>query len=246
MRLLLDLGNTRVKWGIADTDGGVTAIAAHDWDATLAATLRQAWERLPRPRGVWAASVVDADREAQVASALHESFGEVNWARTPSAGCGVRMAYAEPQTMGVDRFLAMVAAHAEYQAPCVLASAGTAMVLDALTADGRHLGGLIAPGARLMQQSVRDATARVRPQSPGSVVMAAGNTADALASGCWHACAALVDRFAARMAAQLGGDPVLLLGGGDAEALAPLVEHAAILHPDAVLKGLAAWSKDAS
>lgn len=246
MRLLLDLGNTRVKWGLVDADGRVTGVVAHDWDADLDTALRQAWERLPRPHGIWAASVVDADREARIAAALPPAFGAVNWVRTPAAGCGVRIAYADPASMGVDRFLGMLAAHAGGCAPCVLASAGTAMVLDALAADGRHLGGLIAPGARLMQQSVLDATARVRPQSSGKVVMAASNTADALASGSWQACAALVDRFVAGMADALDGDPVLLLGGGDAKTLAPLIEHSITLHPDAVLKGLAVWSQSAS
>ncbi|HET7269113.1 MAG TPA: type III pantothenate kinase [Oleiagrimonas sp.] len=246
MRLLLDLGNTRIKWGLVDTDGSVTGMAAHEWDAALATRLRQAWETLPCPQGIWAASVVDAAREAQVVATLPQNFPAVNWVRTPSQGGGVRVAYADPQTLGVDRFLTMVAAHAAKQAPCVLASAGTAMVLDALSGDGRHLGGLIAPGARLMQQSVLDATARVRPQSPGDVAMVASNTADALASGCWQACAALVDRFVVRMADTLGGAPTLLLGGGDAEALARLIDYPVTLHPDAVLKGLAAWSEGAS
>lgn len=243
MKLLLDLGNTRLKWGMPDADGVVTGIDAHAWDKQLADTLQQVWADLEKPQDVWAASVVDAARESQVAAAVLARFGlPVNWVRTPAQACGVRVAYAEPQTMGVDRFLAMVAAHAEGKTPCVLASAGTAMVLDALSADGRHLGGLIAPGAHVMQQSVLDATAQVRPQSPGHVSDAATSTADALVSGCWQACAALVDRFATRMADALGGAPAVWLGGGDADALVPLVDHAASVYPDAVLKGLAVWA----
>lgn len=243
MRLLLDLGNTRVKWGVADAGGGVSGIDARDWNKRLADTLHEAWVALPPPKGIWAASVVDAAREAQVAAAALARFGQpVTWVRTPREACGIRVAYAEPETMGVDRFLGMVAAHAEGRSPCVLASAGTAMVVDALTGEGRHLGGLIAPGARLMQQSVLAGTARVRPQAPGRLGDAAASTADALASGCWQACAALVDRFAGRMAGALGGAPSVLLGGGDAGTLQPLVEHASTLYPDAVLKGLALWA----
>ncbi len=136
----------------------------------------------------------------------------------------------------------MVAARADGLAPCVIASAGTALALDALAGDGRHLGGLIAPGAGLMQESVRTATARVRPAETARVRDVAATTGDALASGCWHACAALVDRFVERLAGALGGAPGLLLGGGDAATLRPLVEHAARMYPDAVLKGLAVWS----
>src|SRR5699024_8726538 len=104
--------------------------------------------------------------------------------------CGVRNAYAQPETLGVDRFLSMVAAYADGHAPCVLVSCGTALVLDALAAGGRHLGGLIAPGATLMQQSVLGATAQVRPQSPGQLTDVATSTGDAVVSGCWQACAA--------------------------------------------------------
>jgi type III pantothenate kinase len=82
----------------------------------------------------------------------------------------------------------------------------------------------------------------VRAERPGQVLDLADNTADALASGCWQAAAALVDRFVARNAASLGGKPALTLGGGDAPMLAPLLAQDAVLVPDAVLRGLAVWA----
>ncbi|HEX7339677.1 MAG TPA: type III pantothenate kinase [Rhodanobacteraceae bacterium] len=243
MKLLLDLGNTRLKWGTQVAAETVVGIDAHAWSDDLGETLAGAWSTLPKPDGVWAASVVDAAREAQVAAAVEAQWAlPVHWVRTPARGCGVEVAYAQPDTMGVDRFLGLVAARAEGHAPCILASAGTALVLDALAKDGRHLGGLIAPGAWLMQTSVLGAAARVRPAAPGQLVDAGASTADGLVSGCWQACAALVDRFATRMAARLDGTPTLLLGGGDAETLIPLLEHAAVACPNAVLRGLAVWA----
>ncbi len=240
--MLMDLGNTRIKWVLAGRDGDLGQVQALAWDDDAGAALARGWPAGPRPQGVWAASVVDAAREAAVAAAVQEHLGlPVTWVRTPREACGVRNAYARPDMLGVDRFLGMVAARAERCAPCVLASCGTALVLDALTAEGRHLGGLIAPGAAVMQQSVLGATAQVRPQSPGRLAELGTSTADALVSGCWQACAALVDRFAARMAARLGGAPQVLLGGGDARTIEPLLEHAATPYPDAVLKGLAVW-----
>lgn len=242
----MDLGNTRIKWVMADTDMGMGRTQAMAWQDDAATCLARALKAAAPPQGIWAASVVDAEREAAVAAALRTCFGlPVTWVRTPAEACGVRNAYAQPQTLGVDRFLGMVAAHAQGRDPCVLVSCGTALVLDALAADGRHLGGLIAPGPGLMQQAVLGATARVRPQSPGQLADAAASTADALVSGSWQACAALVDRFVARMAGRLGDAPQVLLGGGDAHALEPLLEHAVTIYPDAVLKGLAVWA-DAS
>lgn len=242
MRLLLDLGNTRLKWALRHGDDW-RASGAVGWHEDVAGTLAAAWSGQSPPEAVFGASVVDAPREASVAACVASAFGRApHWLRTPAEACGVRNAYAEPQRLGVDRFLAMVAARADGLAPCVLAGAGTALTLDALAADGRHLGGLIAPGPRLMQQSLLGATAQVRPAHAGTIVEAADNTADAVASGCWLAAAALIERFAARMAPALGGAPALRLGGGDAEALLPLLNLPAQLAHDSVLHGLAVWA----
>lgn len=243
MRLLLDLGNTRLKWALQVQPLGWLARGAVDWQQDMLTALESAWIGLPSPSTVMAASVVDTAREAQVATVTERLFAcAPGWLRTPASACGVRNAYAEPQRLGVDRFLAMVAAYADGHAPCVLASAGTALTLDALAVGGRHLGGLIAPGPQLMQQSLLDATARVRPERPGEIQELADNTADAVASGCWQAAAALIERFATRLTPRLGNSPTLILGGGDATRLAPLLSLPVQLSRDSVLRGLAVWA----
>ncbi len=243
MRLLLDLGNTRLKWALHAPPLGWFAHGAVDWQPDMARALELAWTGLPQPTTVIAASVVDTVREAQVANVTERLFAcAPRWLRTPASACGVRNAYAEPQRLGVDRFLAMVAARADGHAPCVVAGAGTALTLDALAADGQHLGGLIAPGPQLMQQSLLDATARVRPDRPGDILELADNTADAVASGCWQAAAALIERFATRVAKRVGATPTLILGGGDAARLAPLLSLPVQLSQDGVLHGLAVWA----
>lgn len=243
MILLLDLGNTRLKFALLDGETFVRR-GAFGWDADIAHELSVLWSGWPNPQRIVGASVVDGTREAAVAVAAHKAFDvEPTWVRTPARACGVTNAYAEPQRLGVDRFLAMVDALAAGRAPCVLASVGTALTLDALDARGQHLGGWIAPGPLLMQQSVLGATAQVRPEHAGAVRDLADNTADGLASGCWQACAALVDRFAERASARLGGGASLTLGGGDADALAPLLDREVTLVPDAVLRGLAVWAR---
>lgn len=243
MKLLLDLGNTRLKWAWQAASGDWLVRGAVDWREDVAAVLQPAWAALPRPTRAIAASVVDAPRESLVATQVEYQLGlPVDWLHTPAQGCGVRNAYVEPQRLGVDRFLAMVAAHAAAPAPHVLVGVGTALTLDALAADGQHLGGLIAPGPQLMQQSLFEAATRVNAGPPGKLVELADNTADAVASGCWLAAAALVDRFAARMTARLGDAPQLVLGGGDAANLLPLLSQSARLSEDGVLRGLAIWA----
>ncbi|NUO73492.1 MAG: type III pantothenate kinase, partial [Frateuria sp.] len=152
MRLLLDLGNTRLKWAL-ERAGRWSADGAAAWSEDLA-LLGATWQALPKPEAAFGASVVDDAREQTVAAQVRSLFGlEVTWLRTPASACGVRNAYPEPARLGVDRFLAMVAAHAAGAGDCVLVGVGTALTLDALAADGQHLGGLIAPGPRLMKLS---------------------------------------------------------------------------------------------
>ena len=243
MILLLDLGNTRIKFALLDGTE-FTHRGAFGWDADIAHELAVLWAEWPKPDRIVGASVVDAARESAVGVAACKAFGcAPAWVRTPARACGVTNAYPAPDRLGVDRFLAMVDARAAGRAPCVLASVGTALTLDALDGEGRHLGGWIAPGPLLMQQSVLCATVQVRLGQPGAVRDLADNTADGLASGCWQACAALVDRFVERSAPLLGGRPTVTLGGGDADVLMPLLNHDVLLVPDAVLRGLAVWAK---
>ena len=244
MRLLLDLGNTRLKWALHEAALPTwRAQGVVEWGEDLATVLGVAWSGFPDSTQVVAASVVDEARERRLATLVQQRFGTAPiWVRTPASACGVHNAYAEPQRLGVDRFLAMVAAHAAGRTPCVLASAGTALVLDALNAEGRHLGGLIAPGVQLMQRALLDATAQVRPQRAGEILEVADNTADAVTSGCWHAAAALVERFHAHMRPRLDGQPALVLDGGDAPLLAGLLSLPVLMARDSVLHGLALWA----
>lgn len=245
MRLLLDLGNTRLKWALEEAGHwlGQGALAWGEDPAQLAT----AWRALPEPSVAFGASVVDAAREQAVAAQVRARFGlDTVWLRTPASACGVTSAYREPQRLGVDRFLAMVAAHAAGAGDCVLVGVGTALTVDALTAGGQHLGGLIVPGPRLMQQALLGATVLVRPDHPGALVDAADNTADAVTSGCWQAAAALVERFVARMAPRLGGAPAVRLDGGDAASLAPLLGLHTSQVEHGVLQGLAVWAQTRS
>lgn len=241
MRLLLDLGNTRLKWAVLRGDEWM-ADGAVDWLQDLAAPLA-AWHALPRPDLVVAASVAAHERQQRVVEHLRAmGWPDPLWMQTPAFACDVRNAYAEPQRLGVDRFLTMVDARARESCAAVLIGVGTALTLDALDENGLHLGGLIAPGPLLMQRSLLAATAQVRPQGAGEITLLADSTADAVRSGCWGACAGLAERFLRQHAHLLGGAPRVLLNGGDAAPLQPLLEFSSTVVDNAVLRGLAVWA----
>lgn len=239
MNLLVDLGNTRLKWALQD-GSGLRAGVPLDHSRPLLPQLEQAWRDAPAVAQVLVASVGRPRLEAELVQTVRARFGlETRFIATPAEACGVRVAYARPEKLGVDRFVALVALRAATAAPAVLASVGTALVLDALGADGVHLGGLIAPSPTLMQQALLGATARVTAAETARIVELADDTEDAVRSGCWLAAAALVERFHAKVCARLGAEVELVLAGGAAGELAPLLGRPARIEADLVLRGLA-------
>lgn len=239
MNLLVDLGNTRLKWALQDA-AGLRVGEPVDHSRPLAQELERAWREVPPVARVLVASVGRPRLEAELVQTLRTRFAtEPEFVASAAAACGVRIAYARPEKLGVDRFVALIALRAQSAAPVVLASVGTALVLDALAADGRHLGGLIAPSPLLMQQALLGATARVSASATARIVELADDTEDAVRSGCWLAAASLVERFHGRVQRRLQTPAALVLAGGAAGELAPLLETPARIEADLVLRGLA-------
>jgi type III pantothenate kinase len=248
MKLLIDLGNTRLKCALWDGGaqrylGAMPHIENYkqmDFDAL--------WKDIGTVAEVLVASVASAAVGDQVARQALERFGvQAEFVLSPASACGVRNAYAEPDRLGIDRFLGLVALHAIEPGPCVLASCGTALTLDALAADGRHLGGLIAPSPPLMRDALTGATARLSTPQAARVVERADNTGDAIESGVWLAGAALLERFVAHAAMTFGAAPSVVLTGGGAARLATLIEPVHRVDAELVLRGLAIYaaSRDA-
>ncbi len=236
MKLLVDAGNTRLKWALCDGAAlhGVIAVANADRDSSVL------WQGLHGIDAVWIASVAGAAANAALERAARKRFGVAPvFVASRAQCCGVRNAYAQPEQLGVDRFLGLIAARARARTVAVIAGCGTALTLDALAADGTHLGGVIAPGPDLAQTALRAGTAQLGAASAGRIVEIADNTADAIASGTWLAAAALVERFCAQATLRLRAVPALLLTGGGAPALSRLLGIAHETEADLVLRGLA-------
>jgi type III pantothenate kinase len=243
--VLFDLGNTRLKYAPLRDDGSigeVTAIA-HDgeslpagWDAALPARFDAAA----------LTTVGSTPLRTHLLDALTTRCGRTSIARTVARFGDLRIAYPQPETLGADRFLAMLGARARgtlahNTAPWLVVGIGTAITLDLLDADGQHRGGRIAPSPALMRE-VLHARAAQLPEHGGDVVTFADNTLDALRSGCDGAALALIRDAMGAGAALLGVRPQLLLHGGGVDALSGL-DADALRAPALVLEGLAAWAR---
>jgi type III pantothenate kinase len=176
---------------------------------------------------------------ATVMELLHARFARVQVARTLPACAGVTIAYARPEKLGVDRFLALLAA-ATGQRPVLVVGVGTALTIDLMDAGGRHLGGRIGASPTVMREALHARAAQL-PASGGDYAEFANDTADALASGCDGAAVALVERSLRHSADLLGTAPSLLVHGGGAVPLLPLLPDAEY-RPALVLDGLARWA----
>lgn len=231
MLLLIDAGNTRIKWALVDGTGAGTATVPAPWRASGSvahaqlAQLREDWRAWPVRR-----SLISNVAGAGIAQALQQALPDgvtVDWFAATAERAGVRNAYRNPAQLGCDRFASAIGAHALMpRTALVIATCGTATTIDALAADGTFIGGMILPGLGLMASSLARNTAQLpqvaqdlRIESPF-----ADHTDAAIVSGCLAAQAGAIERA---VAAHGRHGPVrCLLSGGAASLIAPHVQLA--------------------
>jgi type III pantothenate kinase len=243
--LLVDIGNTRVKWARV-ANGRLTRqrAAAHErWRAEDFAQIV-----LGRARGIERVIVVSVARaqvERRLITAARRASGVIpEFVVSARRLGGVTTAYTQPWRLGVDRFVAVIGATklSPRRAVCVV-DVGTAVTIDLVDARGRHVGGAIIPGPRLMVESLLRNTNGILKRSGGRSAgrtLFTRDTRAAMELGARYTVAAVVDRAVQEARAALGVRPRLLLTGGAASAINPLVRSAHSNVPDLVLRGLAA------
>lgn len=246
MKLLLDIGNTRAKWAWLDgkslQDAGEVAHLGRDFREVAAAMPLTA----PVPQAVVAASVAGPTVTGEFAAVFRQHWGlELTLAVSERRARGVENGYTEPRQLGVDRWLALLAAHDRYRANACIVDAGTAVTIDLLRADGRHQGGLIVPGLRLMRQALHmetggiDRAARLLASAAQDLPTIGRDTAACVQNGTVLAICGLVRYCVAEIRAA-AAPAVLVLTGGDAERLIPALADLGPYHrPGLVLEGLA-------
>lgn len=235
MRILaIDAGNTRIKWGVHE-DG---SWRVQGWVATArAASLARAWARLDRPDAIIAANVAGARVAGALERAARPFKRRIRYAKSAARQCGVRNSYDAPAQLGADRWAALIGARQRHRGACIVVSAGTTMTVDALSADGVFLGGLIIAGAGLMRDALARNTAQLRPRG-GRFTFFPARTADAIESGAVNALAGAVERMR-RFMREAGEETLLtVLSGGYAHRLAPHLNESVEVVDNLVLEGL--------
>lgn len=214
MILLLDAGNSRIKWGAwqAGEWHGHGAVPVSGPEA-LAAVFAEA-----RPTWVGISCVAGTEVRSYLAALCTETSVEPHWLVPAATGHGLVNGYERPETLGADRYAALIACVRAGHAPCVVASAGTAVTIDALSGNGEFLGGMILPGAALMRSALGSGTAAVAALE-GTWQAFPRRTGDAVETGIWTAISSSVRAMQARLADPVGRVATVVTGG-DAAVLA--------------------------
>ena len=244
--LLIDQGNTRLKWVLA-RDGEIVVDSAGRGDSTALATAFDG--SIETLNNVLFSSVAGAEAVRQVTEICHARWGikPRRLESKPEQG-GVRCAYADPSALGVDRWLAIVGAVHRYGNPVVIWDLGTASTLDAVDENGDHLGGMILPGPATMLNSLRRDTRLKVPDDLSKARASAGqgeagvapgaDTAECISRGVLAAQLGALNQFLRHVARRMEADPELVVTGGAAEHVADLLEMEYRHDPWLVFRGM--------
>lgn|SRR5690554_94551 len=237
MILELDIGNSRIKWRYLDSLGQPS-------ETYYADNLDSFLQQLANAGLFYSACRVSAvqskqDHKEKLASLLdYHVTGTILFAESTVAVAGVRNGYSRPNELGVDRWLGVVAAYNATLDACIVIDAGTAITVDLVDQDGQHLGGLIAPGGRHLQNILSSSTGL---NAPGlcEVRMPQQNTSGCLSAGVKTMLAGFVLQVCYEGRQLLGQEAQVVLTGGGAGQLSGLIAGACHVVPDLVFAGLA-------
>lgn len=239
MTLLVDVGNSRIKWA-RDEGTELHDVRAAAWDGVLTPCLDRNWAGRMQPNRVMVASVAGEAVERELRDWLRRHWRlEPEYACAAAEGFGIRNRYAQPDRLGADRWAALIGAHHDFPGAVCIVDCGTALTLGALTASGEFVGGAILPGLTSARRCLVERTHGIGAVdgSDGSAI--ARTTADAVAAGTAVGLAGAIERIASEYRAVLGSDMRTILTGGDASALQRHLRLDAVCVPELVLRGLA-------
>ncbi|MEX2517279.1 MAG: type III pantothenate kinase [Gammaproteobacteria bacterium] len=253
MKLLVDIGNSRIKWALWSgqwSDDNTSAVLEqthaasysgqplHDW-------LEQHFAGLPATTEVYVASVAHADTNASFSQWQQQQRQcRPVFARTTRSAAGVQNGYNVAEQLGVDRWLALLAARRLHAGNVCVIDCGTAVTLDLLNSQGEHRGGVIAPGVELMQQALVQGTVGVRLDAGDKTMqIPARDTEAAVQAGTRLAVVGLIEHVLDTAKDHMQGEVTAFITGGMAADIMAVCNKPLIHVADLVLQGLACYSE---
>jgi type III pantothenate kinase len=231
MILVIDVGNTRLKWAWLTSTGLSDQQAVVHRDAKPGMWTAALFESGQRPKRVLISNVAGPVMTKTLAKLTKKVFKvTAEFVTAPPEFHGLINGYLDPKLLGADRWLALVGAWTKTHSALCVVDAGTAVKVDSVDASGHHLGGLIVPGIHMMREALMNKT---------SDIARANNTVGAVSRGAVFALAGMADRAAEVIEQSTGVKPKLFITGGDAGMITGTMRSRGEIVPDLVLQGLA-------
>jgi len=234
--LLVDHGNSRIKWALSEggtwVSGDPIRVQGEETDFSLL-------KGIETPQ-----RILVSNSAGPQALACLEDFCEGQWHLKPetlgakAVQCDVTNSYADPQSLGSDRWLAMIAARQLCKGPLAVIDCGTAITCDALSAEGVFLGGVISAGPETAAQALLSKAAHLDLDEMRYAGVTNTDTSSAVGSGSLVFAVGGIERVLTELRARLGEEFQVLMTGGWAETLTPLMTVDAAVYPDLVLQGI--------
>jgi type III pantothenate kinase len=244
MILVIDVGNTRLKWAWLTSTGLSDQQAVVHRDTKPEVWAANLFQSTQKPSRVLVSNVAGPEMAKNLARLTKKAFKvEAEMITATAESHGLTNGYLDPTLLGADRWLALIGAWTRAKSALCVVDAGTAVKVDSVDAHGQHLGGLIAPGIHMMREALMNKTSDIakaaNQSSPSLAGVLANNTIAAISRGAMFALAGMADRAAEVIEKNGGQTPKLLITGGDATIIAGAMRSHGEVVPDLVLQGLA-------
>ena len=244
MILVIDVGNTRLKWAWLTSTGLSDQQAVVHRDAKPGIWTTALFKSGQRPTRVLVSNVAGLGMARTLARLTKKNFRvDVEFVTASREFHGLTSGYLDPSLLGADRWLALIGAWTRARTSLCVVDAGTAVKVDSVDSSGQHLGGLIAPGMHMMREVLMSNTSDIAKaalnSSPSLAGVHANNTIAAVSRGAVFALAGMADRAAEVIEQSTGSKPKLFITGGDANMIAGTMRTHGEIVPDLVLQGLA-------
>ncbi|KQT09554.1 type III pantothenate kinase [Ramlibacter sp. Leaf400] len=245
--LLIDIGNTRLKWALHAEPRPGSPVLAHgaEFLEQIERLAEGPWSRLPRPARMLGCAVAGDAVRRRAEEQIEEAWDldlSAQWVHSSAGEAGLTNGYDHPARLGADRWVAMIGARHRLLAegparPMVVVMVGTAVTVEAVDAEGRFLGGFILPGHGIMLRALESGTAGLHVPT-GDVREFPTNTSDALTSGGTYAIAGAIERMVQHVRRECGAQPACFMTGGAGWKMAPHLSVAFELVDSLIFDGL--------
>ena len=244
MILVIDVGNTRLKWAWLTSTGLSDQQAVVHRDAKPGIWTTTLFESGQRPTRVLVSNVAGPVMAKTLAKLTKKVFRvDIEFVTAARDFDGLTSGYLDPSLLGADRWLGLIGAWTRVHGALCVVDAGTAVKVDAVDSNGQHLGGLIAPGIHMMREELMSNTSDIARaafnSTPSLAGVLANNTIAAVSRGAVFALAGMADRACEVIEQNTGIAPKLFITGGDASMIAGTMRAHGEIVPDLVLQGLA-------